>query len=121
LACEADAQVPVALARLGFCDAEAAHRHLAALADRIGDPRAAVPFLEALLGHLAECPDADMALNNFDRWSAQLASPHVTLTGLAENARLLADLVTIFASSQYLADTLVREPTAYTLLRDGGE
>jgi [glutamine synthetase] adenylyltransferase / [glutamine synthetase]-adenylyl-L-tyrosine phosphorylase len=122
LSCDNEAQVPAALARLGFDDAEAARRHLLRLPGLLDNPRVAVPFLEKLLGHLAECPDADMALNNFDRWSAQLASPHGTLAVLTENARLFADLVTVFASSQYLADILVREPTAYSLLqeRDAG-
>src|SRR5437763_867271 len=118
LSCENDADVPEALARLGFEEITAAQRHLAGLADRLGVPPFAVRFLETLLGHLAECADPDMALNNFDRWSAQLASLRATLSSLTENARLFADLVTLFASSQYLADILVREPTAYALLQE---
>jgi [glutamine synthetase] adenylyltransferase / [glutamine synthetase]-adenylyl-L-tyrosine phosphorylase len=118
LACADDTDVPAALARLGFDDTEAAQRHLTALAARLGEPPFAVPLLEALLGHLAECPDADMALNNFDRWSAQLPGFRGALAALLENARLFADLVTVFGSSQYLADILVREPTGYALLQE---
>src|SRR5207244_818254 len=118
LGCTDAAQVPAALTRFGFEEIAAAQRHLTGLADRLCDPPFAVRFLEALLEHLAECADPDMALNNFERWSAQLASLHGTLSGLTGNARLFSDLVTLFASSQYLADILVREPTAYALLQD---
>src|SRR5262249_16239530 len=58
----------------------------------------------------------DRALNHLERWVAQLASVRDTLATLTDNLRLFDDLLLLFGTSDYLADILVREPTAYTLL-----
>jgi [glutamine synthetase] adenylyltransferase / [glutamine synthetase]-adenylyl-L-tyrosine phosphorylase len=81
----------------------------------------AQPLMELLQGPLSGCPDPDMARANLSRWAAHLASAASTFTTLKEDPRLLEDLVFVFASSQYLADILIRDPTAYTWLMEPDE
>jgi glutamate-ammonia-ligase adenylyltransferase len=61
-----------------------------------------------------------MARANLERWAAHLPSGPATFS-LLEDPRLLDDLLRLFASSQYLSDILIREPTAYTLLLEPEE
>src|SRR5260370_37384191 len=85
------------------------------------DPVQAQQLSELLQEPLSRCPDPEMALANMARWTAHLASAASTFATLKEDPRLLDDLVFVFASSQYLADILIRDPTAYTLLMEPDE
>src|SRR6266702_270324 len=91
------------------------------IARHLPDPVQAHQAVELLREPLARSPDPEMALANLARWTARLASPASTFATLRDDPRLLADLVVVFASSQYLADILIREPTAYTLLLEPDE
>src|SRR5260370_3142259 len=82
------------------------------------DPVQAQQLSELLQEPLSRCPDPEMALANMARWTAHLASAASTFATLKEDPRLLEDLIFVFASSQYLADILIRDPTAYTLLME---
>jgi glutamate-ammonia-ligase adenylyltransferase len=54
--------------------------------------------------------DPDMALNNWQRFVEQLAHPAVHYAGLLLQPRRLEILLGVLATSQFLADTLVRDP-----------
>src|SRR5690348_6837331 len=97
-------QAAAVLADLPLAERERGERLLQRLGERAGEPPFAVPLLEVVLGAMAEAPDADLALLNLERWSAQLATPRTTLPLLVESPRLLADLVAVLGSSQYLGD-----------------
>jgi glutamate-ammonia-ligase adenylyltransferase len=106
------------LAAQGFEEPGAARRALQAVFRQANHPATALPFLDRLLARLPACPDPDRALIHTSRWVAQLASSRDTLATLVGHPRLLDDLLLLFGTSDYLADILVREPTAYALLLD---
>ncbi len=55
-------------------------------------------------------PDPDMCLNNWDRFVAILPDPSEHYRQLLSQPRRLEILLGIFAGSQFLADTLIRNP-----------
>ncbi len=66
----------------------------------------------ALLAYdiLKRTPDPDRALNNWERFIHTLASPEFHYNMLLSQPMRLEILLHVFASSQFLADTLVRSP-----------
>ncbi|MEQ1902881.1 MAG: bifunctional [glutamate--ammonia ligase]-adenylyl-L-tyrosine phosphorylase/[glutamate--ammonia-ligase] adenylyltransferase [Pirellulaceae bacterium] len=74
-------------------------------------------ILIQLTQQLPQVSDADMALNNFERFVAASRSP-LALAALFDREKTgIPVLLRIFASSQYLADLLIRDPEAYDALR----
>jgi glutamate-ammonia-ligase adenylyltransferase len=70
-----------------------------------------------LAEHLPRSSDADMALNNLDRFFLAQRSP-LSLASLFERDReALPILLQIFATSQHLSDLLITDGEAYDLLR----
>src|SRR5262245_10498172 len=66
---------------------------------------------------LPRCPDADMALNNLERFLAQPAARDA-LPGLLENrARSLEILLQLFSNSQSFSDLFVANPDFLDMLR----
>ncbi|MFH1351776.1 MAG: glutamate-ammonia-ligase adenylyltransferase [Pseudomonadota bacterium] len=59
---------------------------------------------------LTEKPDPDMALNNWERFINSLASPEFHYNLLLSQPMRLEILLGLFSGSQFLADTLVRNP-----------
>ncbi len=59
---------------------------------------------------LALRPDPDMALNNWERFLRALPDPKAHLRAMLSQPMRLEILLSIFSASQFLADTLVREP-----------
>jgi [glutamine synthetase] adenylyltransferase / [glutamine synthetase]-adenylyl-L-tyrosine phosphorylase len=59
---------------------------------------------------LSRKPDPDMALNNWERFIVALASPEFHFNLLLSQPMRLEILLGIFSGSQFLADTLVRNP-----------
>jgi [glutamine synthetase] adenylyltransferase / [glutamine synthetase]-adenylyl-L-tyrosine phosphorylase len=59
---------------------------------------------------LALRPDPDMALNNWERFLHVLPDPASHLLQMLSQPRRLEILLSIFSASQFLADTLVRNP-----------
>ncbi|MBW1980425.1 MAG: glutamate-ammonia-ligase adenylyltransferase [Deltaproteobacteria bacterium] len=59
---------------------------------------------------LQRTPDADMALNNWERYILALPSPEFHYNLLLSQPMRLEILLTILAGSQFLADTLIRNP-----------
>jgi glutamate-ammonia-ligase adenylyltransferase len=107
--------VPAALGRdilkgAGFREPKRAARNLRSLA---GDgPRRDTFARLALLAcdTLRRLPDPDMALNNWERFAASLEDPAAHYERLLSQPRRLEILMAIFAGSQFLADTLIRDP-----------
>ncbi len=67
---------------------------------------------------LQHCPDPDMALNNWERFVSQTASPKDHFDRLLQQPKRLEILVSIFAGSQFLADTLIRNPSFFDYVTD---
>jgi glutamate-ammonia-ligase adenylyltransferase len=98
------------LSRAGFDDPSRALVNLQSLS---GDrPRRQVFARLGLLAFdvLSRTPDPDMALNNWERYIRTLPSVEFHYNTLLSQPMRLEILLKIFASSQFLADTLVRHP-----------
>jgi glutamate-ammonia-ligase adenylyltransferase len=67
--------------------------------------------------HLPRVSDADMALNNLDRFIAATRNPLSLATLFERDREALPILLQIFSTSQYLSDLLVTDSEAYDLLR----
>jgi glutamate-ammonia-ligase adenylyltransferase len=59
---------------------------------------------------LSRRPDPDMALNNWERFLHALPDPQAHLREMLSQPMRLEILLSIFSASQFLADTLVRDP-----------
>ena len=59
---------------------------------------------------LAHRPDPDMALNNWERFLHSLGDPQAHLRQMLSQPMRLEILLSIFSASQFLSDTLVRNP-----------
>ncbi|MFN2311192.1 MAG: hypothetical protein ABR590_03955, partial [Spirochaetia bacterium] len=67
---------------------------------------------------LQQCPDPDMALNNWERFAAQMPSATDHFKRLLQQPKRLEVLVSILAGSQFLADTLIRNPDFFDYVTD---
>ncbi|RIK82516.1 MAG: bifunctional [glutamate--ammonia ligase]-adenylyl-L-tyrosine phosphorylase/[glutamate--ammonia-ligase] adenylyltransferase [Planctomycetota bacterium] len=102
---------------MGVCEPSRVHEFLV----RIADAGVTLDLVADLLGqfavHLPRISDADMALNNLDRFFAAARSP-LSLAALFERDRqALPILLQIFSTSQHLSDLLVTDGESYDLLR----
>jgi glutamate-ammonia-ligase adenylyltransferase len=98
------------LTAAGFTNVQRAYVNLKSLAG-IGSRRHTFARLSLLASDiLARTPDPDMALNNWERFIRALTSPEFHYNLLLSQPMRLEILLTIFAGSQFLADTLVRNP-----------
>ena len=105
------------LASWGLADAPHAHRNLV----RIAEAGVTLDLLADIFGQLAESlprlSDADMALNNLERFVATARNP-LSLAALFERDRdALPYLLQIFSTSQHLSDLLITDSESYDLLR----
>src|SRR5262245_37775161 len=66
---------------------------------------------------LPRCPDADMALNNLERFLAQPAGRDRLPLLLENRARTLETLLQLFSTSQSFSDQLVTNPDFLDMLR----
>ena len=94
----------------GFRNRERAHVNLKNLAGD-GSRRNAFARLSVLACDILKMgPDPDMALNNWERFIRSLASPEFHYRTLLSQPMRMEILLGIFSVSQFLADTLVRNP-----------
>ena len=101
------------LRRLGFAQPERAAHNVERLARRAPD-RMEFARLAVLAGdELARQSDPDRALNNWERYAAALGEPGRHYRTLLRQPTRLELLVRIFATSQFLADALVRNPELF--------
>src|SRR5262245_41252825 len=100
---------------------------------RVRDPERGWSNVRYLAGHLTadgvlelippltrllpRCPDADMALNNLERFLANPAGRELLPAMLDNRARTLEILLQIFSSSQSFSDMLVTHPDYLDMLR----
>ena len=76
-----------------------------------------VPLVVQLDQELRKVGDADMALNNFERFTLSSRSPLALAALIDRDHAALPTLLQIFSSSQHLSDVLIRAPESYDLLR----
>ncbi len=99
-----------ALAEKGFADPARAMLNLRQLGGE-ADRRPLFARLAILATDvLARRPDPDMALNNWERYLHSLPDPRGHLRQMISQPMRLEILLSIFSASQFLADTLVRNP-----------
>src|SRR5262245_66241573 len=97
-------------------DVERGWRNLRALGETLGLD--SLRELWSPLGRLLpRCPDADMALNNLERFLAQPAGRDRLPLLLENRARTLETLLQLFSTSQSFSDQLVTNPDFLDMLR----
>ncbi len=105
------------LAAIGFRDAEAAQRHLAALTDGVSR-RAAIQrqLLPAMIGWLAEGPDPDAGLLAFRTLSEQLKEASWYLKMLRDSGTAAERLAHLLSTSSYVTEALLASAEDVTWL-----
>ncbi len=98
-------------------DVPRAHANLV----RLAQSRLTLDLLGVICEQLAEqlpaLADPDMALNNLERFVSAARNPLALGSLFERDTEALPILLTIFSSSQFLSDYLVRDPESYDLLR----
>jgi len=82
----------------------------------LGDEKNVERFLSLLQRELRDSADADMALNNLQRFIEATFNKTSLLNDLTNYPHLLEILIKTFSASQYLADILVRDPELFRWL-----
>lgn len=112
-----ESEIEAALGHYGFRDCMAAHDNLRLLAE--GSASSPFPsrtrnlFSEiapALLQHLEQSPDPDMALNNLQRCVAAIGAPSTFYEILSSNPKAVEPLVALSSYSDHLIRLLVNDP-----------
>lgn len=104
---------PPELAQLvawGFQDAHRAWRRIQALRKSASDLHLADRCLRRVLWGLADAPNPDTALVNFERFVTTGRDPTARYAFLLAQPRTIEVLLNIFGRSQYLTETLMRHP-----------
>ncbi len=107
-----------ALSRLGFLDPAGALGNLRRLAETPDLRDQVAPILPRLLHHLGASADPDMALNNLERLAAAALDRRGLYALFASHPEAVPVLTTLAATSQFLADALVRSPQILPWLLD---
>ncbi len=101
----------------GLKDADRAHGNLVRMAASGVTLDLMAVICDQLARHLPPLSDADMALNNLERFVQATRSP-LSLAALFErDLEALPILLRIFSTSQHLSDVLVTDSESYDLLR----
>jgi glutamate-ammonia-ligase adenylyltransferase len=107
-----------ALGRLGFLDPAGALANLRRLAETPDLHDQLAPILPRLLHHLGAAADPDMALNNVERLAAAALDRRGLYALFASHPEAVPILTTLAATSQFLADALIRSPQIVPWLLD---
>ncbi|MFH1761743.1 MAG: glutamate-ammonia-ligase adenylyltransferase, partial [bacterium] len=98
------------LSKLGFKNTRRAYINIKEMAEK-GHGREQFAMLAVLaFDILSRKPDPDMALNNWERFIKSTGSPGRQYQRLLSQPKRLDILLSIFSVSQFLADTLIRNP-----------
>ena len=108
------------LRQIGCTDLARAAKNLEALGQHPLHRQAVARLLPTLLETLANIPDPDMALNNLERFFGEVIDRGFLLGLLQESRKSLDLLLTVFGSSQYLSDVLLRYPQLFEWLLEPG-
>ncbi|MBI2825377.1 MAG: bifunctional [glutamate--ammonia ligase]-adenylyl-L-tyrosine phosphorylase/[glutamate--ammonia-ligase] adenylyltransferase [Planctomycetia bacterium] len=101
----------------GVEDVRRAHANLVSMATAGVTLDLLAAMCDQLSEHLPGSSDADMALNNLDRFVEASRSPLALGSLFDRDREALGVLLQIFATSQHLSDLLIHDPGAYDLLR----
>ena len=98
------------LSNAGFNNPERAYRNLMGLAGNGSRQETFARLAVLARDFLSRQPEPDMALNNWERFARVLPSPEFHFGLLLSQPMRLEILLGIFSASQFLSDTLVRNP-----------
>jgi glutamate-ammonia-ligase adenylyltransferase len=104
------------LTHWGLRDSERGQQNLKHLADAIGGETLA-ELCHPLGRLLPRCADADMALNNFERFLVSAGGSEQLPSLLESRARTLETVLQLFSTSQFFSDLLVANPDYLEMLR----
>jgi len=113
-----DADANAILARSGFDNAARALVNVKALAELSGNTELFSSLIVPAVDMLRRKPDMDMALNNWERFARALRDPASHFAEMLSQPRRLDVLLSIFASSQWLANTLILNPDFFEWVAD---
>ncbi|RLB09767.1 MAG: glutamate-ammonia-ligase adenylyltransferase [Deltaproteobacteria bacterium] len=98
------------LSSYGFKDTSLAYRNLRSLAKHDLTGKTFIQLVALAFDILSRTPDPDMALNNWERFIYSLPSPEFHYKLYLSQPMRLEILLSIFSGSQFMADTLIRNP-----------
>jgi len=101
------------LRRSGFQNPDRAFTNLRSLADAGASPISFARLAVLATDLLRYQPDPDMALNNWERFLRVLDDPEEHFRLLLSQPKRLDILLSIFAGSQFLSDSLIRDPGSF--------
>jgi len=101
------------LLRAGFGNPDRALVNLRSLAAAGASPVSFARLAVLATDFLKAQPDPDMALNNWERFLGALENPEEHFRLLLSQPKRLEILLTIFAGSQFLSDSLIRDPAFF--------
>jgi glutamate-ammonia-ligase adenylyltransferase len=101
------------LRRSGFQNPDRAFTNLRSLADAGTSPISFARLAVLATDLLRYQPDPDMALNNWERFLSALDDPEEHFRLLLSQPKRLDILLSIFAGSQFLSDSLIRDPGSF--------
>jgi glutamate-ammonia-ligase adenylyltransferase len=107
------------LAAAGCRRPDQAAKNLALVAPDAATRSQVEEILPTLFTALGRVPDPDLALNNLERYAQQVLDRQF-LFSLFRNPRILHLALTIFGSSQFLSDILIRHPQLFEWLLEPG-
>ena len=107
------------LAAAGCRRPDLATKNLTLLAPDAASRSQIEEILPTLLTALGRVPDPDLALNNLERYTQKVLDRQF-LFSLFRNPRILHLAFTIFGSSQFLSDILIRHPQLFEWLLEPG-
>ena len=105
------------LNQLGFADLDRAAANLDSIARSGMTTDQVATICDQMLSVASEISDLDMALNNLDKFVAAARSPLALGALFQRDTTALPILLTIFSTSQYLADLLSLDTESYDYLR----
>ena len=106
----ADSEATALLRPYGFRDCRRADENLQALADDPRDRTQLADILDQLLNEVAESPDPDQALDYLERFAKAGPNKAALIAYLKSSPSTTHLLVTVFGSSPYLSQVLIRNP-----------
>ncbi|HIE26101.1 TPA: hypothetical protein EYP66_02315 [Candidatus Poribacteria bacterium] len=106
------------LSRYNFTDLAKADRNLQRLAAEPPTRQLFAEIVETLLRAIAYSPDPDAALNNLERFANTTFDRRMLYAFLRDIPALIPVLITICGCSQYLSDTLIRNPEYFEWLME---
>lgn len=112
-----DDRLAESLKPFGFAVPKQAWQNLITLAGQANFPDLFPQFFATLLELLAKSYNADIALNNLERFSGKIVDKNYLYTLLSESPEFLRALVILFSGSQVLSDSLMSEPSYFDWLK----